>query len=340
MTHTSRPAEPSIDQPYYGASFGAAFVRFWKKGFTFAGRASRSEYWFAYLAQIAVYVLAVGCYSAFSHLGILLFGVFALASLIPQLAVTVRRLHDAGLSGGMYFMSWIPLAGGLILLILMCRPSDARGVRFDHVPTVHSGVALPQVPASAPVPSSVPVTTAMLAVPLPASVPVAPPVPLPNVQMPGASPSAQPEPALISSIPGASPSWSAPAAPVLEPDLDETVISPARTRAEWQIVLADGRQLEMASALRIGRDPISDPGVPGAVLMPIDDPARSLSKTHAQLEAGADGLVVTDLHSTNGTRVRMADGSLIVLVPETPFPVTGTAEISFGDYVVRAQRLY
>ena len=72
--------------------------------------------------------------------------------------------------------------------------------------------------------------------------------------------------------------------------------------------------------------------------MPIVDPAKSLSKTHAQLEASPGVVVVTDLHSTNGTKVRTADGAEITLAPGVGHRVTGDAEISFGDYVVRLKR--
>ncbi|GAB6988544.1 DUF805 domain-containing protein [Paenibacillus pini] len=47
----------------------------------------------------------------------------ALGLLLPALAVTVRRLHDIGKSGWWYFISWVPLAGGIILLVFLCLDS-------------------------------------------------------------------------------------------------------------------------------------------------------------------------------------------------------------------------
>lgn len=49
-----------------------------------------------------------------------LIGLYSLAVFIPSLAVTVRRLHDTNHSGWMYFVSLIPLIGGIWLLILLC----------------------------------------------------------------------------------------------------------------------------------------------------------------------------------------------------------------------------
>lgn len=319
--------EPPLDQPYYGAPFGAAVTRFVKKGFTFTGRASLSEYWYSYLAvaigMILLSVLAgLGYFT--SGLGnwlVVLVFLVAVAVTIPQLAVTVRRLHDAGLSGGMYFMSWIPFAGGIILLVMLARPSDARGARFDVVPAVAA---------------STPGTRAVLhpaipAVPLPLAS-MSPAVPMPSVPMPASAP-AVPLPSSVVPVPAAATVMGQPVE-----ELESTRLAPTRTQAEWQMALGDGRRLAVASALRVGRDPIADPAFPGTVLVPIVDPAKSLSKTHAQLEASPGVVVVTDLHSTNGTKVRTADGSEMVLAPEVGHRVTGDAEISFGDYIIRLHR--
>ena len=47
--------DPSdLARPYYGASFGIAVRRFLRKYISFSGRASRSEFWWAYLFQLLV----------------------------------------------------------------------------------------------------------------------------------------------------------------------------------------------------------------------------------------------------------------------------------------------
>ena len=43
-----------LSAPYYGASLGVAFSRFWRKYATFSGRASRSEYWWWVLISVIV----------------------------------------------------------------------------------------------------------------------------------------------------------------------------------------------------------------------------------------------------------------------------------------------
>ncbi|GGD26554.1 DUF805 domain-containing protein [Hyunsoonleella pacifica] len=51
-------------------------------------------------------------------------GVFLLATLIPWLAVNVRRLHDQGKSGGYFFINFIPIVGRIWYLVLMCTNGE------------------------------------------------------------------------------------------------------------------------------------------------------------------------------------------------------------------------
>ncbi|MCD0489456.1 DUF805 domain-containing protein [Pedobacter sp. MC2016-14] len=49
---------------------------------------------------------------------------YALVTLVPGIAVTVRRLHDVGKSGWFYFIALIPIVGGIWLLVLLCTDSE------------------------------------------------------------------------------------------------------------------------------------------------------------------------------------------------------------------------
>jgi uncharacterized membrane protein YhaH (DUF805 family) len=101
---------------------------------TMQGRAPRSEYWwfvfFNWLVFIVVAVifgligLAINGYEG----AIITIGVgyplVCLAMLIPNICVIVRRLHDTGHSGFWYFITLVPLIGGLWFLYLMIKDSD------------------------------------------------------------------------------------------------------------------------------------------------------------------------------------------------------------------------
>ena len=62
--------------------------------------------------------------SALSVIGMVLYYGYALAIIIPSLAVCVRRLHDIGKSGWYYFIGFIPLVGAIILLVWFCQDSQ------------------------------------------------------------------------------------------------------------------------------------------------------------------------------------------------------------------------
>ena len=86
------------------------------------GRASRSEYWwfllFATVAGGVLEHLAEGSGSLS-----LVAGLASLVLLPPQICVTSRRLHDIGKSGWWYLVSFIPLVGGILLLVWCCTDS-------------------------------------------------------------------------------------------------------------------------------------------------------------------------------------------------------------------------
>ena len=53
-----------------------------------------------------------------------------LALFVPGLAVAWRRLHDMGKGGQWYWISLIPIIGGIWLLVLLCMPSEPQDNRF------------------------------------------------------------------------------------------------------------------------------------------------------------------------------------------------------------------
>ena len=124
-------------EPLPGASIGQAFVRFWTRYAVFTGRASRSEYWWWTLIQVVVYLAVVAVAGALPKgspvnlaLDLLFFG-WALAIIVPSYALLARRLHDSNLSAWNILWSLLPFAGGIVMLVFMCRPSDRTGARFD-----------------------------------------------------------------------------------------------------------------------------------------------------------------------------------------------------------------
>lgn len=109
---------------------------YFKQYFNFSGKATRSQFWLAMLANVIVsgifgtidYLcfLKSFAYGDPSFMMMPLSFFYSLLTLIPNLALQVRRLHDAGKSGGMIFIALIPLIGAIWLLVLFCMPSRQR----------------------------------------------------------------------------------------------------------------------------------------------------------------------------------------------------------------------
>lgn len=126
------------DAPLLGASPLEAYRRFWTRGVTFTGRASRSEYWWPALIHgggfLALMVLSSATDGS-SLSGLLaVVGVLAmLAALVPSIAVGARRLHDTDNSGWLQLLSMIPYLGSFVLMILMAQAPKPTGMRYDKV---------------------------------------------------------------------------------------------------------------------------------------------------------------------------------------------------------------
>src|ERR1700712_2760705 len=88
-----------------------------RKYVDFSGRASRSEYWWFFLAYFVVAVVA-------QLINRYLPAVVILIVLLPLIAVTVRRLHDIGKSGWMILIGLIPIVGMLVLIYWYVQPSQ------------------------------------------------------------------------------------------------------------------------------------------------------------------------------------------------------------------------
>lgn len=104
------------------------YLQAWRRYATFRGRATRREFW----GFLLFHVLAISLISFLErqfaianpeiYMGKLT-GLYLLASVLPMLAVTVRRLHDSGLRGGWLLLGVVPLLGWLVVLALAARSS-------------------------------------------------------------------------------------------------------------------------------------------------------------------------------------------------------------------------
>ncbi|MGC6430000.1 MAG: DUF805 domain-containing protein [Jejuia sp.] len=105
----------------------------------FSGRARREEYWMYVLFWIltVIFIIFGSKFlqeSIDNSWGAAIFGAFLIGTLIPWLAVNVRRLHDQGKSGGYFFINFIPIVGRIWYLVLMCTDGEPNANRYGPDP--------------------------------------------------------------------------------------------------------------------------------------------------------------------------------------------------------------
>ncbi|MTV19691.1 DUF805 domain-containing protein [Staphylococcus delphini] len=105
----------NLETPKVG--FVEAFKLYWTNYVNFKGRSRRSEYWWVMLWHLIIMIpaLFLGAVLMFIPIlgwivAVILFlaiGLYALATIIPNLALTVRRFHDVGFSMLIPILSFI-----------------------------------------------------------------------------------------------------------------------------------------------------------------------------------------------------------------------------------------
>jgi pSer/pThr/pTyr-binding forkhead associated (FHA) protein len=97
------------------------------------------------------------------------------------------------------------------------------------------------------------------------------------------------------------------------------------------LVLDTGQELAVRGGGLLGRDPRPPEDGAHTHVMALDDPDRSISKTHLEFGVEAGELWVEDLGSTNGTRVFSAEGGVTELAPGRRLAVRPGETVQFGD---------
>ncbi len=131
------------------------FFRGLKKYGIFQGRASRKEFWMFMLVYIIIYIMFMLSMmitgveqqqndktymmettklSTFHSLLTTLYPIFVFGTLLPALAIIVRRLHDTGRSGWWFFISFIAFVGGTVLLVFLLLDGDEQENQYGPNP--------------------------------------------------------------------------------------------------------------------------------------------------------------------------------------------------------------
>ena len=113
-------------------SFVDAIKSYFQNYANFKGRARRSEFWwtvlFTFLVSTLLSIVFPGSMMDLGN-GLVIqqshpiVNLWSLATLVPSLAITWRRLHDVSKSGPYFFFIFIPIAGAIMLLIQLVKDS-------------------------------------------------------------------------------------------------------------------------------------------------------------------------------------------------------------------------
>lgn len=123
-----------------------AYKKFWKGYVDFKGRSTPSDYWFAYSAHVLILFACYLLEAVFERMAVetgssdlftiglillLIFFAYGVATVLPGIALTVRRLRDAGYNWAFIFIPLIPFVGGIIFIVLLCQPTKVE-VPFNN----------------------------------------------------------------------------------------------------------------------------------------------------------------------------------------------------------------
>ncbi|MFQ7929922.1 MAG: RDD family protein [Pauljensenia sp.] len=138
------------------------------------------------------------------------------------------------------------------------------------------------------------------------------------------------EPPLSFTPPSSSYSGSASASSHHEDDDDDRTQLGVRYDTA-RVTFDTGVDYPFGGSIVLGRNPVAPASRPTASLVPVDDPDRTVSKTHVVLTATREGVLVEDLHSTGGTVVVRADGQETPVVPGSPVVAAPGDTVRYGQ---------
>jgi uncharacterized membrane protein YhaH (DUF805 family) len=126
------------------------FIQAIKSGFSnyvnFSGRAIRSEYWYWVLFGLICEAVAAGIDAAIFNMpsGGPIYDIFALAVILPSLALTWRRLHDLDRSAWWVLLLFIPLIGAIVIIVWFCSKGTPGPNRFGPDRFAELGLVSPR----------------------------------------------------------------------------------------------------------------------------------------------------------------------------------------------------
>jgi uncharacterized membrane protein YhaH (DUF805 family) len=111
--------------------FGSAVRNAFGHLLTLRGRASRSAFWWFALLAVIAYAVISYISDRSTVAGVILDIVIGIPFILASISLAVRRLHDSGKSGWWWWIGFVPVIGGLILLVMYLLPSTRGPNRYS-----------------------------------------------------------------------------------------------------------------------------------------------------------------------------------------------------------------
>ncbi len=131
-------------------NFTAAIRSFWSRFADFKGRSRRSEYWYVQLFLVVTNLAVAGIDLALMDGDLDRFiangggGIVGLiwifATIVPALAVLIRRLHDTGRTGWWALVGLVPFVGAIVLLVFTVSDSSNEENKYGTSPKASSNL--------------------------------------------------------------------------------------------------------------------------------------------------------------------------------------------------------
>ena len=108
-----------------------SYISYWKRAFDFKGVSTRKEYWLGAvlpntIVNTVLFIIATIAMFINEYLGYFawaIFYLFGLGTLIPSIAICIRRIKDIGKKWYWIFINLAPCIGVFWFIYLMCQPS-------------------------------------------------------------------------------------------------------------------------------------------------------------------------------------------------------------------------
>ena len=131
-------------------NFTAGIRSFWSRFADFKGRSRRSEYWYVQLFLVVTNLAVAGIDLALMDGDLDRFiangggGIVGLiwifATIVPALAVLIRRLHDTGRTGWWALVGLVPFVGAIVLLVFTVSDSSNEENKYGTSPKASSNL--------------------------------------------------------------------------------------------------------------------------------------------------------------------------------------------------------